>query len=74
MHTFERGDKIPLELDGEVHIFPLTDSFWRRCPEIRGKPVEEWLNNRNVTRGNRGQHAVMLEWKGNRFIPRLIPY
>lgn len=29
--------EVIIELDGQSHALPIRDSFWRRCPEIRGE-------------------------------------
>jgi hypothetical protein len=34
---------VELEIDGELHEFPLRDTFWKTCPEFRGAPLKRWL-------------------------------
>lgn len=31
-----------IELDGTFHEFAVRPSFWRSCPEIRGKAITSW--------------------------------
>jgi hypothetical protein len=49
---------IEVEIDGRVHNFRLTDSFWRKCPEFRdrGSPViREWLIQNNLHIWDKGK-------------------
>ena len=32
---------VQIELDGQVGSFRLTSGFWKDCPEIRGKEIQE---------------------------------
>jgi len=44
---------IEVELDGQFHLFTLTDGFWRNCPEFRdrGKPIiRDWLQQHRSLR------------------------
>jgi hypothetical protein len=34
---------IQIELDGKVGSVTLSSGFWRECPEVRSKAIEEWL-------------------------------
>lgn len=41
---FESGwNSIEVEIEGDVHQFPLSDGFWRNCPEIRDPIIRDWL-------------------------------
>jgi hypothetical protein len=39
---------IEVEIGGQSHGFRLTDSFWRQCPEFRGRAVGEWLKKNGL--------------------------
>jgi hypothetical protein len=34
---------LQIELDGSLHAFRITGSFWRKCPEVRGAAIKDWL-------------------------------
>jgi len=41
---FDRSwSDVVVEIDGEPVTFPLSPSFWRKCPEIRGRTIKAWL-------------------------------
>ena len=43
-HYFSKDwTAVQIELDRQVGSFPLTSGFWRECPEIRGKEIQEWM-------------------------------
>jgi hypothetical protein len=39
---------VQIELDGQIGSFRLTSGFWRHCPEIRGKEIQEWMLKRGL--------------------------
>jgi hypothetical protein len=64
--------EIEVEIDGEIHQFPLTDGFWRQCPEFRdrGTPVvREWLRRHRMLKWPKGDPPRMelIPLGGNRF-------
>ncbi len=52
---------VNVSLQGKVVAFPITESFWRTCPEIRGGAIREWLENLGVTKANKNEYDVHLE-------------
>ena len=34
---------VDIEIDGEVHNYPLFETFWTSCPEFLGGAVKNWL-------------------------------
>ncbi|HXI42031.1 MAG TPA: hypothetical protein VNH18_11280 [Bryobacteraceae bacterium] len=34
---------VEIEVDGELHTFPLSDTFWTTCPEFRGGALKDWI-------------------------------
>lgn len=51
LHFDMSQSTVDVEVDGIVHTFRLTRSFWENCPEIRdaGKPIlQRWLNNQGL--------------------------
>lgn len=39
---------IHLELDGVVRLTPVTEAFWRDCPEFRSHAIEAWLKRHRL--------------------------
>lgn len=39
---------IEVEIDGQLNTFPLTGSFWRNCPEFRGRAIKEWFQKKRL--------------------------
>lgn len=70
--AFFRPSPLPIsiEIDGRVHRFFLSPSFWRDCPEIRDRksPVlQEWLNeNFGLPWNPYNPPKVILDDLGNR--------
>jgi len=67
---FERQwDFVEIELDGEYHRVSLSDSFWKRCPELRSVTFGDWLQRRGLRpwpKGNPPKLELTLV-KGNKF-------
>lgn len=36
-------DNIDVEIDGQLHNFALSKTFWTTCPEFRGDAIKRWL-------------------------------
>jgi hypothetical protein len=73
---FDRSwEHIVVELDGSETVkVTLSDSFWRRCPEIHSAGIGRWLQDVGAApwpKGNRPGIAV-TPIEGNRFSARLI--
>jgi hypothetical protein len=34
---------VEIEIEGQNHVLKLSRGFWNKCPEVRGKPIKEWL-------------------------------
>jgi hypothetical protein len=70
---FDRSwTEIEVEVDGQFHRFPLTDSFWAHCPEVRdsgGVVIREWLRRHRALDWPRGNppRVELLPLGGNRF-------
>ena len=70
---FDRSwDHIEVEMDGQIHRFPITDSFWRKCPEFRdrGTPqIRDWLRGHFRLPWPKGEppHMELVPLGGNRF-------
>ena len=64
---------IDVEIDGRVFQFRLADSFWRSCPEFRGKQIADWLRLRGLAHWPLGNPPALelTPLGGNRF--RLAP-
>lgn len=67
--------EIVIELDGDEFPFPIRDAFWRGCPEVRGKPITEWLRRHGLAGWSKGAppRLRLVHGGGNRFralVPR----
>jgi hypothetical protein len=49
---------IIVEIDGDTLEFSLSSSFWRSCPEIRGKPIADWLRRNQLVPWPKGQPPI----------------
>lgn len=46
---FDRGwETIEVEIEGEAHKLPISDGFWRNCPEIRAPVIRDWLRHHHT--------------------------
>jgi hypothetical protein len=74
---FERSwSEIEVEIDGDVHTFPLTPGFWNRCPEFRdsgGDAIRSWLRRHRSLKWPKGHppRFGLLPLGAGRF--RLVP-
>jgi hypothetical protein len=67
---FQRNWKsIEVEIDGEVHEFSLSDTFWGTCPELRGVVIERWLRKNGLLPWTKGKppHFTLAPLAGKRF-------
>lgn len=39
---------IEVEIDGVFYKFPLSPTFWSKCPEFRGGPIPNWLESQGL--------------------------
>jgi hypothetical protein len=64
---------IEVEIAGEMCPFRLAGSFWRDCPEFRGKPIGDWLKLQGLAYWAVGNppEFELTPLGGNRF--RLAP-
>ena len=46
---------IKIKLDGKFYEFALSKTFWKTCPEIRGKQICEWFRKRNLLQWPKGR-------------------
>jgi hypothetical protein len=51
---------IGVKIDGTVHLFKLTSTFWTTCPEIRGNAIGHFLLSRDLAPWRKG-HPPVLE-------------
>jgi len=42
-HFSKNNRTIEVEIDGEIHNFYLSDTFWTTCPEFRSAFIGSWL-------------------------------
>jgi len=50
---------IRVKIDGIVHLFKLTSTFWTTCPEIRGDAIGQFLLSRGLAPWHKGQPPVL---------------
>ena len=39
---------VDILIEGKETCFPLSNTFWTTCPEIRGGPIPDWLHRRGL--------------------------
>ena len=70
-NTFFRSSwkTVTLETSGKVFKLPLTASFWRKCPEIRGAALKQWIEAQSMTAWPKGHppKATLRSLGGSRF-------
>lgn len=61
--------EIVVELDGQPHVFPIRGSFWRHCPEVRGKAITAWFRRHGLAPWPRGRppRVWLIHLGANRF-------
>lgn len=67
---FPKGTtRIEVEIDGHSNSFPLSETFWTTCPEIRGAPIGRWLRANHLApwQSGRPPQVDLLPLGGNRF-------
>lgn len=64
---------VRVNIDGEVHEFKLTKSFWSTCPEFRGKAVKRWLRKHRLISWPKGRppRLKLVPLGSNKFRLRL---
>jgi hypothetical protein len=71
--SFERSwETIEVNIDGQFHQFPLTEGFWRNCPEFRDSGdsiIHDWLHRHGNDEWPKGDPPKFKLTKigGNRF-------
>lgn len=62
-------DEIHLEIEGVTHRLPITESFWKKCPEIRSPVIRDWLKERRALEWptRKPPRMEMVHLGGNRF-------
>jgi hypothetical protein len=68
--SFDRAsDSVDIELDHRTARVPLSPSFWRHCPELRGKEITAWLKENGFLPWPKGSppRFDLLPLGGNRF-------
>ena len=65
----EAWSEIIVEIEGNACKFKLTPSFWKNCPEIRGKELKPWLETNGMSNWPKGHpHKVkLIPLRGNCF-------
>jgi hypothetical protein len=60
---------VVVEIDNTFHEFPLSQSFWRSCPEFRGKAIAEWFSKKGIApwRKHHPPEFELTPLTGNRF-------
>ena len=66
-------DAIEVEIEGRVHLIPITLGFWEDCPEVRSPAFRSWFHKRGVVPWPKGQPPRMelIQVEGNAF--KLVP-
>ena len=60
---------VEIEIDGELHNYPLHENFWTTCPEFRGGGLKDWLLRQGLAPWPRGKtpKLKLTPLAGNRF-------
>ena|SRR5438270_9453786 len=60
---------IEVEMDGEVHRFRLSKTFWTTCPEFRGVALKKWffLHGLAPWQDRKPPKVVLMPLTENRF-------
>jgi len=40
----KKWNNVLVVIDGSFYCFILSRTFWKKCPEIRGRPIGDWLS------------------------------
>jgi hypothetical protein len=46
---------VKVKMGEKYYTFKLSETFWERCPEIRGEPIKKWLQQRGIYRWDNNQ-------------------
>jgi hypothetical protein len=66
-HFTRSWQSVVVEVDGRTDEYPLTDTFWTTCPELRGRGIQRWIRERGLDSWPRGSRPVVeLEPAGPR--------
>ena len=60
---------VEIVVDGEFHSFPLNETFWTTCPEVRGGVLNAWFLQHGLVPWESGNPPVLslIPIGGNRF-------
>ena len=60
---------VQVEIDGSLYRFNLTGTFFTTCPELRGGPIRDWLNDQGLIPWLKGRPPKfeMIPLEGARF-------
>lgn len=60
---------VDVELDGKYYRVSLSDSFWRKCPELRAAAFGDWLQRHGLRSWEKGKppRLELIPVEGNRF-------
>ena len=65
----KRWANIEVDINGQLHSFALSATFWKDCPEFRGAVIKDWLSEQGLSPWPKG-HPPKVELTplgGNRF-------
>lgn len=52
-HFVREYSPVAIDLDGQTFFFNIDkDSFWRKCPELIGKPILAWARAHGLSKGD----------------------
>ena len=51
--------KITIGIDEATYFFELKPSFWKNCPEIRGKEIKTWIMKNGLKAGDKVRLEVI---------------
>jgi len=65
----EHWTKVHVEVDGELCTYPLRETFWTTCPELRGRAIGRWIKKHGLTDWPKGKPPKLrlIPLGGNRF-------
>ena len=54
-HFCHSWSSVKVDIDNMWIELPLSSSFWRNCPEIRGKPIASWFQKQGLVPWDKGR-------------------
>ena len=65
----KKWPNVQVEMNGQLHSFKLSETFWTTCPEFRGIVIEDWFKGQGLAPWPKGQppKVELTPLGGNRF-------